>query len=170
MIKEVISYKLLVISLAAFLIYNLSLITSNYSYAQPISSSELINNAKLYDGKNVTYAGEIIGDVMSRGQYAWINVNDGSNAIGIWIDKDLLKEIFCTGSYRGKGDWVEITGVFQRVCLQHGGDLDIHAQGLRKINSGRTISEKTNPAKLNFIFILTAILFVIWILTLLMRK
>jgi len=139
-------------------------------WAQPISSTELINNAKQYDGKLVAYEGEAIGDIMVRGEYAWINVHDGKTAIGIWIDKDLTKDIFYAGSYKSKGDWVEIRGVFQRACPQHGGDLDIHAQAIRVIRQGRQTQEKLNLSKSNQAIVLLAILGMIWILTRLKRK
>ena len=133
-------------------------------FAQPISSAELINNAKLYDGKTVVYEGEAIGDIMVRGEFAWINVNDGQNAIGIWLHKDLTKDIFYTGSYKSKGDWVQIAGVFQRACPQHGGDLDIHAQAIRKISEGRTTQEILNLSKRNLVFVLLGILCLVLIL------
>jgi hypothetical protein len=134
------------------------------AFAQPISSTELINNAKQYDGKIVTYAGEVIGDVMARGDYAWINLNDSQNAIGVWIDRNLTKDIIYTGSYRSKGDWVEITGIFHRACLQHGGDLDIHAKTIKKIIPGRALNEQLNLGKRNLVLILFAILVIVWIL------
>jgi hypothetical protein len=139
-------------------------------WAQPLSSTDLINNAKLYNGKTVVYEGEVIGDVMVRGEYAWINVNDGKNALGVWINKSLVKDILYTGSYKSKGDWVEITGAFQNVCLQHGGDLDIHAQAMRKLASGRPIHEKLNPSKLNMVIVLSLVWGGIWILTPFRRK
>ena len=132
--------------------------------AQSISSTELINNAKQHDGKTVVYEGEVIGDIMVRGEYAWINVNDGQNAIGIWIEKSLTKDILYTGSYKSKGDWLEITGVFQRACLQHGGDLDIHAQAIRKVRPGRQILERLNMSKRNLVFVLLGVLCLVWIL------
>jgi len=140
------------------------------SFAQSISSTELINNAKLYDGKIIAYEGEVIGDIMKRGQFAWINLNDGKNAIGIWVNKDLTREILLSGSYRYRGDWIEVTGVFHRACLEHGGDLDIHAQALRKINNGRLIVERANLEKRNFFLILSGVLCLILILTQLKRK
>ncbi len=133
-------------------------------YAQPISSTELINNAKLYDGKIVAYAGEAIGDIMARGDFAWVNLNDGQNAIGIWMSKALAANINYTGSYKSKGDLVEIVGVFNRACPQHGGDLDIHAQGLRKISPGRQVTEKLNVSKRNFTLVLLVILCLVLIL------
>jgi hypothetical protein len=140
------------------------------SYAQPISSTEMINNAKLYDGKIVTYEGEVIGDIMGRGDYAWMNVNDGKNAIGIWVKASLARDISYTGSYKSIGDVVEINGVFNRACPEHGGDLDIHAISLRKIATGRFIQERLNQGKKGFSIILLGILCIVWILTLLKRK
>lgn len=136
------------------------------SYGQPISSSELINNARLYDGKPVVYSGEAVGDVMVRGDYAWVNFNDGQNAIGIWLPKNLIQDIAYTGSYKSRGDWFEISGTFQRACVLHGGDLDIHAQAMRKVTPGRESREYLNIAKRNQVFILTGILCLVLILRL----
>ena len=60
-------------------------VSSSNCYAQTPTSLELINNAKQYDGKTVNYKGEVIGEVMVRGDYAWLHVNDGTIAIGIWV-------------------------------------------------------------------------------------
>jgi RecJ-like exonuclease len=139
-------------------------------FAQTISSTDLINNAKQYDGKVVVYAGEVIGDVMARQDHAWINVHDGNNAIGIWLSKDLTRDIRYTGSYKAKGDWVEVTGVFQRACPQHGGDLDIHAQKIRTIKSGSVVPEELDFNKGYIVVVLSACLLLIWILTLLKHK
>jgi hypothetical protein len=139
-------------------------------YAQPISSTDLINNAKEYDGRLVVYTGEVIGDVMARGEYAWINVNDKKNAIGIWLPQDLTKDIFYTGNYKHQGDAVEIIGIFHRACTEHGGDLDIHAQSLRKIKAGMPAPEKSDIEKRNLIIVLAGVALLLWILSLLKRK
>ena len=53
----------------------------------PLASSEsgqaLIENAGSFDGKTVTFRGEVIG-VMPRGDFAWVNILDGDYAIGVW--------------------------------------------------------------------------------------
>lgn len=138
-------------------------------YAQSISSTELINNAKIYDGKQVIYEGEVIGDVMPRGNYAWLNINDGYNAIGAWISVDLARSITYTGSYKSRGDAVEVSGIFNRACPEHGGDLDIHVQAMRKIANGRIIKERLSQDKLNFVITLGIICVVLGILWILMR-
>lgn len=148
----------------------LVLLCNTLCFAQPVSSIELINNAKQHDGKTVVYTGEIIGDIMVRGDYAWINLNDGKNAIGVWIDKGLTKDIAYTGSYKFQGDIIEVNGIFHRACLQHGGDLDIHAQSLIKIAAGQPTQEIPNVERRNRAILLLGALVLIWILTLLKRK
>ncbi len=108
----------------------------------------------------------MIGDVMPRGGNAWVNINDGNNALGIWMSASLAKEINYEGSYKSRGDTLEVTGIFHRACPEHGGDLDIHAQGLRKTANGRMTSERTNSDKRNLSLILGGALLLIWILTL----
>ncbi|WP_414150707.1 hypothetical protein ACIZ62_16885 [Acetobacterium carbinolicum] len=44
-----------------------------------IELNQLVENAEAMDGKTVT----VIGEAMERGDYAWGNINDGSNAMGI---------------------------------------------------------------------------------------
>ncbi|MDD4955431.1 MAG: DNA-binding protein [Candidatus Omnitrophica bacterium] len=130
-------------------------------FAEPVSSSDLINNAKQYDGKEITYKGEVIGDIMARGKFAWINVNDTKNAIGVWAASELVKGISTTGSYTANGDIVEVKGKFNRACIEHGGDLDIHAESLVIVQKGEKREEIISHRK-----IITAIAFLIICLTL----
>jgi len=139
-------------------------------FAQPVASTELINNARLYDGKDVTYEGEAIGDIMRRGTYAWVNLNDGKNAIGCWVPLELAKAILYTGTYKSKGDWIEVTGSFQRACPQHGGDLDIHVQALRKMVSGTMQTERFNLDKRNLALLFLGVVCLVLILSQLKRK
>ncbi|MFA5388701.1 MAG: DNA-binding protein [Candidatus Omnitrophota bacterium] len=145
------------------------LVTSCYA-EESVSSADLINNAKEYDGKEIVYQGEVIGDVMARKEFAWINVNDGANAIGIWLAKDLVKVIAYTGSYKSRGDIVEIKGIFHRSCIEHGGDLDIHAAELRKAKEGALMEEKFDNHKRNIALILFGILGLITLSSLLKFK
>ena len=139
-------------------------------FAEGISSTDLIKNAKAYDGKTVTYEGEVIGDIMERGEHSWVNVSDGPNAVGIWVSAPLLKDINYEGSYKTTGDRIQVAGIFHRACPEHGGDLDIHAESLRKIANGGLTAETMNLQKIKFSLILGGALLLIWILTLLKRK
>ena len=44
--------------------------------AEVVTSEELANEPEEYDGEMVTFKGEVIGEVMIRGDFAWINVGD----------------------------------------------------------------------------------------------
>ena len=112
-----------------------------------LPSSALIEKAKEYDGKDVKYKGEVIGEVMRRGNFAWVNLHDGENAVGVWVPVSLTKNILYTGSYKTKGDTFEVDGVFNRSCPEHGGSLDIHAQAFTKISSGRSVDERIEEGK-----------------------
>ncbi len=132
-----------------------------FAYAQVISSTELINNAAQYNGKDIVYQGEIVGDVMIRKDFAWLNLHDGKNAIGVWIKKELIKDIIFTGGYKAIGDWVEIEGVFNQRCAMHGGDLDIHAQGIKIIRKGERVFESLDLQKIKWTIALGSILFLV---------
>lgn len=140
------------------------------SHADSISSTELINNAKRYDGKTINYEGEVIGDIMKRGKCAWININDGQNAIGIWVNNILIGDIIYKGSYNSMGDRVEVIGIFHRACPEHGGDLDMHAQSIRKITAGGQIPEKLDSNKIKTAFILLSISMLLLLWDILTRK
>lgn len=105
-----------------------------------VTSNDLINNAGDFVGKEIVYTGEVIGDILSRGEHSWINVSDGSNAIGVWVQSELIGAIDSLGGYTTHGDTVRITGVFNRACPEHGGDMDIHAASIEIIQEGYTVS------------------------------
>ncbi len=130
-------------------------------YAGPVSSEELINNAKLYDGKEVVFQGEVIGDVMKRGNFSWININDGQNAVGIFFENSIPYNITFTGDYDHRGDIVEVKGVFHRACIEHGGDLDIHAAKITKLKEGYAVIHKPGQYKTKITLWLTIFLFIL---------
>ena len=135
----------------------------NSCYAQPLSSRELIDNAKKYDTDRITFEGEVIGDVMCRGQYCWVNLHDGNAAIGVWMSKDYAQIINYRGSYKQRGDWLRINGIFNRACPQHSGQLDIHAQEVERIKEGQTIREEFSLKRRNLAVVLLGALCIVWI-------
>ncbi|MCB2291476.1 hypothetical protein LGK97_17270 [Clostridium sp. CS001] len=88
--------------------------------------TELIENGKTFDNTKITLKGEAIGESMKRGEYSWVNISDGSNAIGIWIKSDQVEFIKNFGRYGHKGDTLSAYGTFNRACAEHGGDMDVH--------------------------------------------
>ena len=112
-----------------------------------VTSNDLIDQAREYDSREVIYTGEVIGDIMARGDHAWINVSDGSNAIGIWVKTADMQGIDTAGRYNMHGDTIKVTGVFHRACAEHGGDFDIHADKLELVEKGYAVAHPADPVK-----------------------
>jgi hypothetical protein len=127
-------------------------------------STELINKMNVpgdvtkglyWNGKAVTFHGEAIGEVMVRGDYAWIHLNDDAymvknveegaklggynSGMAVWIPASLTTPIDTYGDYQHEGSIVEIEGVFNGACKEHGGDLDIHATRLTVLRAGHVV-------------------------------
>ena len=142
----------------------LFLLPASFAYAQAVTGRQLINNAAEYNGKIILFEGEVIGDIMIRGEHAWINVSDGDTALGIWTEKKLTRGLTHTGGYNSKGDWVRIYGIFSRACGEHSGELDIHAKSIKVLNRGRIIQERLNLGKRNIALVLLGVLCLVGIL------
>lgn len=98
--------------------------------------NDLIERGKEFNKKTVIIKAEVVGEPLNRGKFTWVNVNDGTNAIGLWIKSDEVKKINKYGNYKYKGDIVEVKGVFSRDCNEHGGDVDIHVHIVKVLESG----------------------------------
>ena len=156
----------------SYIVYSLFLIClfTAHLEAAVVTSEDLLKNAEKYDAEIVIFKGEVIGDIMIRNDFAWINVRDEFGAIGVFCPKDLVSEIKYQGSYKFKGDVVSLRGVFNRACSQHGGDTDIHAEKITIIEEGREILHSLQPQKVKASIILLAIAFVLAILHLVIRR
>jgi hypothetical protein len=107
---------------------------------EEVSSSRLIDQAKALDMQDVIYSGEVIGDILNAGDHVWLNVSDGSNAIGIWTQSGLASDIQVAGRYSQQGDSIRVSGTFHRACPEHGGDMDLHADTITLIAHGHPVS------------------------------
>jgi len=107
------------------------------------SGRELLENAAGFDGKQVTYSGEVIGVLMS-GDFAWVNILDNGYPIGVWCRATDAKKVSIIGDYKHLGDTVQVTGIFHMACAEHGGDLDIHADNLTVLEAGQELDRSVN--------------------------
>ncbi len=126
-----------------------------------VKINDLIENSKLYDGKQITVEGEAIGEAMERGSFSWVNINDQSNALGIWMPNEDADKIKFYGDYKHLGDEIRVTGIFNRACEQHGGDMDIHSATVEVLSSGKLIEVKVNPVKTYLAILLSVITLII---------
>ena len=110
--------------------------------------NDLIEKAFAMENKEVTVQGETIGEALERDEYAWININDNTNAIGVWVKLDELTQIKYYGDYKNKGDIVKVTGVFHRACTEHGGDVDIHCSKIEIVETGHPMNDLISSHKI----------------------
>jgi len=121
-----------------------------------VELNSLIENAKQLDGQEVTVQGEAIGERMDRGDYSWVNINDGTNAMGVWLSKADAEKISYYGNYKDKGDTVKITGTFNRACVEHGGEADLHNSSIIIVQEGYAVNEQISIVKIMITIILVA--------------
>lgn len=162
-----------------------SLATALPAYAQTQSpnehtSAELVEEPKRFDGTEVEFKGEVIGEVMVRGESAWIHINDDAyylknveegaklgglnSGMAVYLPARLTDPITYYGDYKHEGDIVTIRGTFNAACGQHGGDMDIHAEELVVDVPGHVVADEVMPWKLMLAFaaaVLAAGLFVV---------
>jgi hypothetical protein len=118
--------------------------------ASTVKINDLVEKAKEYDGQIVTLQAEAIGEVLERGDHAWININDTSNAIGVYVPLAEAQKISFFGDYANTGDTLVITGVMHNACKEHGGELDVHAETITVLKRGSVTSRPIPVEKIIF--------------------
>jgi hypothetical protein len=113
-----------------------------------LSTTELVEDSYKWDGKTVSFKGEVLQDLMVRKDGTWMNLSDNNNtAMGVFVPTDVvMPKISRVVDYRTIGDVVLVTGVFHRVCVLHQGETDIHALNVTVVTPG---SPRENPVHLD---------------------
>ena len=125
-----------------------------FNFPIPVNAADitkidyLVNNMEQFDGKLVTIEAEAIGESMNRGNYSWINVADGTNAIGIWLKSSDAAKITNFGDYKHIGDTVQIVGMFSRNSLTNGGEVEIDCSSFKIVQKGYTLQEQVQTRKI----------------------
>lgn len=140
----------------------LALLMSGLAGAE--TGKELIENSRGFDGKKVTFQGEVIG-VMTRENNAWVNVYDNGSVIGIWVGAENAKRVSVVGDYTHAGDTVAVTGTLHMACPEHGGDLDIHADNFTILTAGRVVARMPNVlvVVISVVLMILAIFLIFWL-------
>lgn len=102
----------------------------------PPNFNDLIEHAPRYDGQKIRLHGEVIGDIMHRGNDIWINITDGTNSIGIIAPRAIVPTITFVGDYHTSGDIVEVVGDFYNSDPNYGGDTDVRAYSVKVLEVG----------------------------------
>ncbi len=126
------------------------------AFAQEIPlSAQLVEKPGVFDGTEIEFTGEVIGEVMNRPGGAWVHLNDDAymernveegaelggynSGQAVWVPGGMAEAITRAGDYHNQGDIVRVTGVFNAACPEHGGDMDIHARELVVVTPGHAV-------------------------------
>lgn len=98
-----------------------------------VTSGELLDCPQTWDGREVRLIGEVVGDMLRRGDVAWLQVNDDAYAVdlgplpthrdyrgiggglGVLAPFAEARTLSWIGGPRTRGDVVEVSGTFHRV-------------------------------------------------------
>ncbi len=128
-----------------------------------VSSTELIEHPDKYNGRRVAYEGEAIGEILRRGDNAWLTLNDdpyrhrprreyqelkgGNSGIGVYGPYAEASRITRLGSYDSLGDLVLVEGTFFKANPEQGGDLMIEFDTLTVLRKGHAVNRNHIGAK-----------------------
>lgn len=113
---------------------------------------DLVMSSSKYEGRTVILRGEVIGDIMPRGKFAWVNIQGQYNEIGVWIPLELTKRITHKGNYSFKGDRVEVKGIFKHADEEFGGEFCLRATDLKIIQPGFPSPHQQSSAKTHIVW------------------
>jgi hypothetical protein len=134
-----------------------------------------------YDGRRVTYVGELIGDLLRRDGGAWVLVNDddyalqvgplpghpelrGTNSgLSVWLPDPLPAAVTGLGRPNVRGDVVEIVGVVHRADPADGEGLTLRADRLRVLTSAHPVAEPLDLPQLWFALGAAAVAGALWL-------
>lgn len=123
-----------------------------------VSSGDLLRCPTAYDGRLVRYEGEAVGEVLERGDHAWVQLNDdvyseraplpqqssyagGNSGISARVPPGQADDIELTGGPRVRGDIVAVVGRFHRALPGSAEAMAIAAQRVQRIAAGEPIDQ-----------------------------
>ncbi|MEY3019057.1 MAG: hypothetical protein RLZZ272_41 [Actinomycetota bacterium] len=123
-----------------------------------VGSSTVLRCPAAFDGLEVTFVGEVVGDVLPRRGGAWVLVNDdayalttgplpghrtfaGSNSgLAVWLPDPLVDGLSEPGRPGRRGDVVVVTGRIVRVDPDDSGGLTLRAETVRIAAPGTDVA------------------------------
>lgn len=128
-----------------------------------VTSRQLVECPDLFDGRPVTYVGEVVGDVLRREGGAYVLVNDdgyalgqgplpaagepsgGNSGVAVWLDGELADLVSRPGGPGVRGEVLAIQGVVHRTDPHDGGGLTIRARQARVLAPAREVPSPVHP-------------------------
>ncbi|PKQ29567.1 MAG: hypothetical protein CVT60_04650 [Actinobacteria bacterium HGW-Actinobacteria-10] len=141
-------------------------------------STELVEHPDTNDGDVIDFTGEAIGEVMVRGENAWLHLNDDAyritdseensglkgynSGMPVFLNAKLAGKVEVYGDHAHQGDVVTVRGTFNATCVEHGGDTDIHATSIERVTPGRRVAETPASWKITLAAGLSALVLALW--------
>ena len=89
------------------------------------------------DGATVRFTAEVVSEALRADDaHVWLNMSGDGVAIGVYMPTEMAEQVTTFGDYGHDGDVVEVLGVYNEACDQHGGDMDVHAESLVVLTAG----------------------------------
>ena len=130
-----------------------------------ISSTQVYLCPSAYDGKEVTYVGEVVGELLPRRGGAWAQVNDDEYALvtgpvvghreragfntglSVWLEGDLADRIAAPGRPLLRGDVVLLRGTILRADPDDGGGITLRATELETLAGPCSWRPRCTPSR-----------------------
>ena len=118
-----------------------------------------------FDNHEVTYVGEVVGDVLQRDGGAWVQLNDDpyalevgplpaggdfagyNSGVSVWLDGDLADIVDQPGGPEWRGDVLLVEGVVHRTDEADGGSLTIRADTAEVLAPAERLSRPVHTAQ-----------------------
>lgn len=131
-----------------------------------VTSTMVLGCPAAFDGLEVRYVGEVVGDVLERRGGAWVLVNDdeyaldvgplpahgahrGTNAgLTVWLPAEAVEQISGLGRPNQRGDVIEVRGRLLRTDPADGGGLTIRAEEVEVVAAAVRVAEPLHVAQL----------------------
>lgn len=139
--------RLIVTALCAALV--LSVGTRAAGSPAVLTPAEAVALALESDGAPATVRGEALGEALTApGGKRWVNIGREGTALGVVMTAEQAASVPQFGLYRQRGATLEVSGVLNSACDEHGGDLDLHADTVSVLDEGGAIADPLHPGKL----------------------
>jgi hypothetical protein len=147
-----------------------------------VSSTQVFRCPAAYDDLDVSFAGEVIGEVLPRNGGAWAQVNDDvyalrvgplvghrerdgfNTGLSVWLPDGLHEQIEEVGRPGRRGDVILVRGTLLRTDPQDGGGLTVRAEELEVVAPSVVIEDPLHVPQLIVAIVLAilALAAIVW--------
>jgi hypothetical protein len=148
---------------------------------QRVASTTVRSCPLAFDGLQLRYAGELVGDLLRRDGGAWVLVNDdayalevgpltthrdarGSNSgLTVWLPDELVDQVTGLGRPGQRGDVVEVVGTVVRTDPTDGGGLTLRASSMDVLTPSTPVTEPLHVPQLVAALTLCLLALALWV-------